>query len=108
MFSTSVNEKNSGGSDQEKLFSKMEKLYLSGIVFVRFLPNSLCEIEDNTTGRNAKVEMEKISEDSPSEFRDGTQTKINDEISETTRCKNTDLQNYNIENGVVDPHKMFS
>ena len=31
MFSTSVKEKN-GGLDQEKLFSKMEKLYLSGMV----------------------------------------------------------------------------
>ena len=31
MFSTRVKEKN-GGFDQEKLFSKMEQLYLSGMV----------------------------------------------------------------------------
>ena len=49
--------------------------------------------------------MEKIPEDSTSEFRDGAQTKINDEISETMRCKNTDFQNVNMENGVVDPHE---
>ena len=41
--------------------------------------------------------MEKVQEDSASEFRDGAQTKINDEI--------TDFQNANIVNGVVDPHK---
>ena len=76
-----------------------------GSVFVRVSPNRLCKIEDNTTGRNAKVEMEKIPEDSTSEFRDGAQTKINDEISETMRCKNTDFQNVNMENGVVDPHE---
>ena len=101
MFSTSVKEKN-GGLDQEKLFSKMEKLYLSGMVVSLYV---FRQTDFVSTGRNVKVEMEKIPEDSTSELRDGAQTKINDEISETMRCKNTDFQNVNMENGVVDPHE---